>query len=293
MEAPEEFSAQTLKDLREAAATGGEPAVTGLVLGSGQNALAKAWGDPLVARDYRDIPGLPTPTVPGHDGRLLLVRIPIPAHAPGGELSEPENGHLVWIAQGRCHLYEGFNARETCAMVRLLAALGVRNLVLTNAAGCLNRYFTLSSWMLISDHINLLGQSPLTGGPHFIDMSSVYDRPWRSRVLAGASELSPPQTLHLGVYAAMAGPQFETPAEIRMLAKLGADAVGMSTVPEAIQARALDMHVLGLSCLTNWAAGIHSGELSHQEVLDTGRAGEPVLRQLLELAVNLAPETLG
>ena len=151
-----------------------------------------------------------------------------------------------------------------------MAGLGVKTLVLTNAAGTLNPQFAPGELMLLSDHINLLGTTPLLGGAHFHDMSAVYTLHLRDAFKAAARELALP--LHEGVYAAMLGPQYETPAEIRMLRTLGADAVGMSTVPEAIQARALGLEVLGLSILTNWAAGLGQTSLNHAEVVETGRS---------------------
>ncbi len=224
-----------------------------LVLGSGLGAVADALGIEAEAA-YADVPGLPQSKVPGHAGRFVLVR-------PGGR--------AVLIAQGRSHLYEGLSARDVTAGIRLMAGLGVKKLVLTNAAGALNPSFAPGQMMLISDHLNLLGASPLLGGPHFHDMSEVYSQRLRSVFRGTAAGLGIP--LHEGVYAAMLGPQYETPAEIRMLKAIGADAVGMSTVPEAIQARALGIEVAGLSILTNWAAGIQKQPLSHSEVVETGR----------------------
>lgn len=224
-----------------------------IVLGSGLGAVAESLGIE-VAVPYADVPGLPQSKVPGHAGRFVLVR---PA------------GRAVLIAQGRSHLYEGLSAQEITAGIRLMAELGVKTIVLTNAAGTLNPAFPPGQLMLMSDHINLLGASPLLGGPHFHDMSEVYSRRLRSVFREQAAGLG--LALHEGVYAAMLGPQYETPAEIRMLKAIGADAVGMSTVPEAIQARSLGIEAAGLSILTNWAAGIQSQPLSHGEVVETGK----------------------
>ena len=165
-----------------------------------------------------------------------------------------------------------------------MAGLGVKTLVLTNAAGTLNPQFAPGELMLLSDHINLLGTTPLLGGAHFHDMSQVYSFLLRDAFKAAARELALP--LHEGVYAAMLGPQYETPAEIRMLRTLGADAVGMSTVPEAIQARALGLDVLGLSILTNWAAGLGQTSLNHAEVVETGRSVIGDVTRLLSLALG-------
>ncbi len=208
--------------------------------------------------------GLPVSSVPGHEGRLVL-----------GELG----GRRVWLMQGRVHLYEGHDARAVTAGVRWLAQRGVRTLVLTNAAGCLNRSFAPGEWMMLSDHINLTGTSPLVGGPHFHDMSEVYSQPLRRALLDRAAARG--LILREGVYAGVTGPQYETPAEVRLLRALGADAVGMSTVLEAIQARALGMEIAGFSCLTNMAAGLSDGPLSHDEVTAAGHRAADSLCGLL------------
>ena len=225
----------------------------GVVLGSGLGWVAEAMGIEC-ALPYAEVPGLHAGTAPGHEGRLVLVR-------PGGV--------PVLIAQGRSHLYEGLDAQQVTAQVRVMHDLGVRVLMLTNAAGCLNTSFAPGELMLITDHLNLTGTSPLIGGPQFKDMTGVYSSRLSPLLLAAA--LREGFTLRQGVYAGLIGPQYETPAEIRMLRTLGADAVGMSTVLEAIQAHALDMEVVGLSTLTNWAAGIATEPLSHEDVMVTGR----------------------
>lgn len=226
---------------------------TAVILGSGLGDVADAFGVEAVL-PYGDAPGLSASTVPGHAGRFVL--------GCAGE-------NPILFAQGRRHLYEGLTARETTANVRFLSSLGIQRLVLTNAAGAIRSDLEVGGLMLITDHLNLLGDSPLTGGPHFHDMTEVYAAAWRDSFLQAADKLG--LTLHQGVYAAVRGPQYETPAEIRMLRTLGADAVGMSTVPEAIQARALGMEVVGISMLTNWAAGLGQGSLHHDEVVATGR----------------------
>jgi purine-nucleoside phosphorylase len=180
--------------------------------------------------------------------------------------------------KGRVHLYEGHSAREVTAGVRWLAAQGVGRLVLTNAAGTLNPDFAPGTWMLLADHLNLTGASPLDGA-EFIDLSTAYDANWRAEFRAAA--LAQHMPLAEGVYAGLRGPQYETPAEIRMLRVQGADAVGMSTVLETIQARALGLRVVGLSCLTNWAAGITPAPLDHQEVLATGHQAAAAMICLL------------
>ena len=239
-----------------------------IVLGSGLGAVASALGIEAEA-PYSDVPGLPASTVPGHAGRFVLVR---------------PSGRPLLIAQGRSHLYEGRSAHEITAGVRFMAGIGVKRLVLTNAAGTLNADFHPGRLMLLSDHINLQGTTPLLGGPHFHDMTEVYARLLRTIFRAAAGDAG--IALHEGVYAAMLGPQYETPAEIRMLRTLGADAVGMSTVPEAIQARALGMEVAGLSILTNWAAGMQTQPLNHAEVVETGRSVTDELARLLLAAVD-------
>lgn len=240
---------------------------TAVVLGSGLGSVAEAFGcEAQVA--FGAIPGLGAATVPGHAGRFVLGRI---------------EGRPVLMAQGRRHIYEGISAQDAAAGIRFMHGLGVRRVLLTNAAGALNRTFSVGGLMLITDHINLLGSSPLTGGPHFHDMSEVYHRAWRARILAAAGRLG--MTLHQGVYAAVPGPQYETPAEIRMLGILGADAVGMSTVPEAIQARMLGMEVAGISMLTNWAAGLAPQTLSHEEVVQVGGEASTHLTALLRQAI--------
>ena len=217
---------------------------------------------------FSEIPGLPQSKVAGHAGRFVFGKI---------------GGMLTVAAQGRVHLYEGHSAQDVTAGVRWMAERGVRQLVLTNAAGTCNTAFAPGSWMMLSDHLNLTHTSPLTGGPNFFDMSEIYTRRLRGHFAVFARELG--VTLHEGVYAGLLGPQYETPAEIRMFRTLGADAVGMSTVLEAIQARALGMEVAGFSCLTNWAAGLHPGELGHAEVLETGKRAAADLARVLSAAV--------
>lgn len=241
---------------------------TAVVLGSGLGGVVDAF-DVAQEVPYAEIPGLSASTVPGHAGRLVLVH-------------DAADRPLLF-ALGRRHLYEGLSAAEVAAGVRVLHGLGVRRLVLTNAAGCLNPAFAVGDLMLIRDHLNLLGDSPLRGGPHFHDMSEVYDAMWCRAFHEAAGRLG--QTLREGVYAAVLGPQYETPAEVRMLGRLGADAVGMSTVPEAIQARALGMQVAGVSMLTNWAAGLAPGNLHHDEVVAVGRAASTRLAALLQAAL--------
>lgn len=238
----------------------------GIVLGSGLGPFVEAI-ETQVGVSFNEVASLPASSVPGHAGRFVLGRV---------------GGKRVLIAQGRVHLYEGRTAREVTAFVRLMAALGARRLILTNAAGTLNREFAPGGWMMLKDHLNLTGTSPLVGGPNFIDMSEVYSVKLRAHFSAAAAEQGMP--LHEGVYASLLGPQYETPAEIRMLRAIGADAVGMSTVLEAIQGRALGMEVAAFSCLTNWAAGMQA-TLDHAEVLAVGKQSGATLAALFVKAL--------
>lgn len=253
--------AGAMKDLYAAAAAAAASVQTrdqrrprlGLVLGSGLGQLGDEVAAATVLR-YEEIAGLTATTVSSHAGRLVL-----------GELA----GQLVAVLQGRLHLYEGHAPAQVVLPVLLLWQLGVTGIILTNAAGGINPAFGEGALMLIADHLNLTGQNPLIGpedtrlGTHFVDMTNAYDPAWRAaaRRVGAAAGL----TLHEGVYAGLAGPSFETPAEIRALARLGADAVGMSTVLETIMARAVGLRVLGLSCITNLAAGL-GGPISHEDV---------------------------
>ena len=237
--------------------------IVGIVLGSGLGPLA----DRVLAERSASFAdeGLPVSKVKGHAGRFLFGKL---------------GGKSVIVMQGRVHLYEGHDASTLTAGVRWMHAQGVRHLILTNAAGTLDPSMSPGSWMMLSDHLNLTGTSPLEGGPNFIDMTEVYDAPTRERFHTLAEELG--MELHEGVYAGLRGPQYETPAEVRMLRTLGADAVGMSTVLEALQARALGMKVTAFSCLTNWAAGLTAATLDHGEVIETGAAAAAAMMDLLE-----------
>lgn len=235
--------------------------MTGIVLGSGLGPLAEAVA---VEREVSFAEaGLPASSVPGHSGKFVF-----------GDLA----GAPVVLMKGRVHLYEGHAPRDVTAGVRWMAEQGIKRLILTNAAGTLNPDFSPGSWMMLSDHLNLTGSSPLVGAD-FVDLTAAYDPEWRREFLAAASALGMP--LHEGVYAGLRGPQYETPAEIRMLRTLGADAVGMSTVLETIQARSLGLPVAAFSCLTNWAAGISSAPLDHHEVLETGKQSAQAMIGLL------------
>jgi purine-nucleoside phosphorylase len=244
-------------------------AETAIVLGSGLGPFAESLPQHFVC-GYEKIDGLPTSRVPGHAGRFLVTELA---------------GKPLLVAQGRVHLYEGWSAEEVVRHVDLMHAAGIKKLLLTNAAGTLNRAFEPGTWMTISDHINLTGHSPLRGGPNFIDMTNVYSPRIREIFHRSAKALG--VNLHEGVYVAMQGPQFETPAEIRMAQKIGADAVGMSTVHEATKARFLGIEVAGFSCLTNWGAGLSSAELAHEDVTAVGRQ---TAGQMVELLLHALPE---
>ncbi|MDH7484869.1 MAG: purine-nucleoside phosphorylase [Anaerolineae bacterium] len=246
----------------------------GVVLGSGLNPLAEEIAQADVI-PYEEIPYFPAATVEGHVGRLLLGLL---------------QGMPVLVMQGRVHYYEGYSMQQVTFPVRVMRTLGVHTLILTNAAGGLNPAFRAGDLMLITDHINLMGMTglnPLRGpndpalGPRFPDMSKVYDPGLRRLALRVAGELNIP--LQQGVYIGLAGPTFETPADIRFLRLIGADAVGMSTVPEAIVARHGSMRVLGISGISNVAIAEAdaAGEASHEEVLEAGRLLVPRLTALL------------
>ena len=236
-----------------------------IILGSGLNAIVQ---DPIESIDYAEFPEIPKPRIPGHAGKFSLCEI---------------SGVRVVFAQGRVHLYEGYSAGEVTANVRMLAHAGIKKLVVTNAAGALNEKFKPGDWMMINDHLNLTGTSPLIGCPDFLDLSNAYSPRLQKHFGNAAHKIG--VFLHQGVYAAVIGPQYETAAEVRMLKKLGADAVGMSTVLEVIQARALEMELAGFSCIANLATGLSSATLSHDEVLETGRKAAKDFSRILKEAL--------
>jgi purine-nucleoside phosphorylase len=232
---------------------------TGLVLGSGLGAFA----DDLTGATripYAQIPSFPRSTAVGHAGQMVI----------GKAGSVP-----VAAMQGRVHLYEGYSASEVAFPTRVLRHMGIRALILTNAAGGINTEYKQGALVVISDHINLQGQNPLVGpnderfGPRFPDMTQAYWKPYREIAVQAARKLG--KTVHQGIYAGLLGPSYETPAEIRYLRTIGADLVGMSTIPEVLAARHMGIKVLAVSCVTNMAAGILDQPLNHEEVLETGR----------------------
>jgi len=255
--------------------------VIGVVLGSGLGAFAEELSE-RAEIPYQEIPGWPRSTAVGHAGELVIGRLGATA---------------VAVMSGRAHLYEGHSVQAAAFGVRVLHSLGARGIVFTNAAGGVNVALERGGLVLISDHINLQGGNPLVGpnddslGPRFPDMSEAYSRAWRATAKAVASELCVP--IAEGVYAAMLGPSYETPAEIRFLRTIGADVVGMSTVPEVIVANHMGMKVLGISCVTNMAAGVlPDTKINHEEVLETGIMVRDTLTRLLKALVPRLAETL-
>jgi purine-nucleoside phosphorylase len=244
-----------------------------LVLGSGLGAFADSLRD-AVRIPYPDIPKFPQSTAIGHAGRLVIGKVGAVA---------------VAVMQGRVHLYEGYSAQQVAFPIRVLGRMGIRAVILTNAAGGIEVKYQQGALVLIRDHINLQGQNPLVGanderwGKRFPDMSYTYANEYREMARAEAARLG--IELHEGVYAGLLGPSYETPAEIKYLRTIGADLVGMSTVAEAIAARHMGTGVLGISCVTNMAAGILDQPLSEEEVIETGERVRPTLEALLRTVI--------
>jgi purine-nucleoside phosphorylase len=268
-------------------------AETAIILGSGLSSVIDlVHRKPLTMREkFEEIPysgfsEIPQPTVPGHAGRFVLGKI---------------DNQKVIFAQGRVHLYEGYSAREVASIVRVLAGAGIKRLILTNAAGAVNPKFKPGEWMIITDHINLTGTSPLVGrdtaspartrgrrtarravptnAAQFVDLTEAYSPRLREKFRAAARKID--MVLHDGVYAGVIGPQYETPAEVRRLQKLGGDAVGMSTVLEVIQARAVGLEVAAFSCLSNLGAGLAKEKLTHEQVLEVSKNAAADFAKLL------------
>lgn len=248
----------------------------GLILGSGLGLFVDDRIEVVGRLPYGEIEGFPVSTVPGHAGQFVFGHL---------------DGRRVICMQGRFHFYEGYRMDQLTLPVRMMHQLGVHTLFVTNAAGGINPSYVPGDFMLIHDHINFLGTNPLIGAVvdgdvRFPDMSEVYDKALRHEIREWAR--SQDIRLQEGVYLATTGPSFETPAEIRAFATLGADAVGMSTVPEAIVARQLGVRVIGISCITNAAAGISSGPLTHEEVAETADRVRLQFADLLAGAIALA-----
>ena len=248
-----------------------------IVLGSGLGAFAEEFED-SVSLPYREIPGFVSSTAEGHVGSLVIGKVA---------------GVPVMAMQGRVHYYEGYTLEEVTFAIRTFKLLGINTLILTNAAGGIDVQLTQGALMVISDHLNLMGVNPLRGrnderfGPRFPDLTEVYSRELQELASEEAKALD--ITVRRGIYAALAGPTYETPAEIHMLRAFGADAVGMSTVPEAIVARHMGMNVLGISCITNMAAGISENPINHAEVMETGQKVHDTFTQLLRRVIAKLP----
>ena len=245
-----------------------------IILGSGLGAFADDFEN-AVSIPYEDITGFPRSTAKGHAGRLVVGKIDqVPLMA----------------MQGRVHFYEGYSLEQVTFPIRVFKLLGIKTLILTNASGGVNVQFSQGALMIISDHLNLLGDNPLRGpndtrfGPRFPDMTAVYSPELQEIVIEEAKALN--VEVRRGIYAALAGPSYETPAEIHLMRTLGADAVGMSTVPEAIVARHMDLEVLGISCITNMAAGISDEPINHDDVMATGDRVRETFTQLLRKVVG-------
>src|SRR6266568_3726873 len=247
----------------------------GIVLGSGLGAVADAVHDPVIV-PYDKIPHFPKSTVEGHSGRIVAGLL---------------GGAQVIVMQGRVHFYEGYSLKQITFPMRVLGSLGIKAVVLTNAAGGIAEGYRVGQLVLIADHINMMGWNPLVGpneprlglkragaGQRFFDMTEAYSK--RLRTIAAQAAEQDGMTLDEGVYLAVSGPSFETPAEIRAFRSMGATLVGMSTVPETIVARHMGIEVLGISCVTNLAAGLSSAPLSHSEVFEAGRQVERKLSGL-------------
>lgn len=241
-----------------------------LILGSGLGVLAEEIEDSTVIK-YEDIPNFPVSTVEGHAGQFVVGRL--------------EN-KKVMAMQGRFHYYEGYSMQEIALPIRVMYKLGIENLLVTNAAGGINRNFDPGNFMIIQDHINLMGDNPLKGenfeefGPRFPDMSEIYNEELRD--LAEKVAVENKIQIVKGIYAGLEGPSYETPAEIRYLRGAGADAVGMSTVPETITANHMGMNILGISCITNMAAGVLPKPLDHKEVIEIADRVKPKFSTLVK-----------
>ena len=250
-----------------------EPRIA-VVLGSGLGGFADDFEEP-VAIPYDEIPGFVRSTAQGHAGKLVIGKI---------------DGIPVLAMQGRLHYYEGYSLEEVTFPVRTFGLLGIKTLVLTNASGGINVQLSQGALMVISDHVNLMGVNPLRGpnddrfGPRFPDMSAVYSPELQEVVVEEAKAIG--IEVRRGIYGALSGPSYETPAEIHLLRNLGADAVGMSTVPEAIVARQMGLEVLGISCITNMAAGISDEPINHEEVMATGDRVRETFTELLRNVIG-------
>ncbi len=248
---------------------------TGVVLGSGLGDFAESLENKVII-PYQNIPHFKKAKIKGHAGNFVSGLIA---------------GKPVAVLQGRYHFYEGHDIRDVVFPVRVLCSLGIKNIIITNAAGGINSNFVPGDFMVISDHLNLMGDNPLIGdndknlGPRFPDMSKIYDSEISDKILSVARSMG--ISIKSGVYAGLKGPSYETPAEIRMLKTIGADSVGMSTVPESIAAKHMGMKIAGISCITNYAAGITDQPLDHKEVTETADKVKKNFIALLKGVVKL------
>ena len=269
------------KELREAsdiikARGGGSPDIA-LILGSGLSSIAKELED-IISISYEDLPGFPVPTAPGHVSQMVI-----------GELE----GHRVMVLMGRFHYFEGYEMAQIVHPIRLLKVLGCPRLLLTNAAGGINRSFSVGNLMLITDHINFAGQNPLIGkndenfGPRFPDMSYCWSEELNQTIRNAAANRG--ISLREGVYIWFTGPSFETPAEIRMASIIGGDVAGMSTVPEVIAATHCGIQTAGISCISNMAAGILNQPITAEEVIETGAKVSADFKALIKEFLRLLP----
>jgi len=240
----------------------------GIILGSGLGKLVEEFENP-VSIGFADIPNFPVPAVEGHKGEVVA-----------GSLA----GVPVLVFSGRAHYYEGYTMEEVCFPVRVMSELGVETVIITNAAGAVNETYSPGDIVIIADHINLMGDNPLRGTTYFIDMTEAYSHELREVAHDVADDLG--LKLNEGVYLVLSGPSFESPAEIRMMRIMGADLVGMSTIPEVIMANKLGMKVLGLSMVTNMAAGITGRPLTHREVIQATRKAADKFKRLVRGVVE-------
>jgi purine-nucleoside phosphorylase len=252
-----------------------------VVLGSGLGSFADSLPD-AVRISYEEIPHFPRSTATGHAGQLVIGTV---------------NGIPVLVMHGRVHLYEGYSAQEVAFPVRVFGCMGLKAMILTNAAGGINPQYRQGALVLVKDHINLQGQNPLVGpnfdalGPRYPDMTDAYSERLRRFALEEKQQVG--GDLYEGVYAAVLGPSYETPAEIRFLQAIGADLVGMSTVPEVIAARQMNLEVLAISCVTNMAAGLSGGKIIHEEVLATGERVRGKFLALIRAVLPKISQALG
>lgn len=259
------------------------PPKTAIVLGSGLGAFSESLKN-SVAVSYADIPHMPASKVPGHAGQWVC--------------GETQSGQAVLVAQGRIHYYEGHDYPTVTLPIRIMKELGITHVILTNAAGSVNPDFLPGDFMLLSDHINLTGESPLRGlfgeklGQQFVDMSEPYVRSVNLALLKICKKQKPKLRIHQGVYCGLTGPNYETPAEVQLLGKLGADAVGMSTVPECLVARQAGLKVSGISCITNLGCGLSNQPLNHEEVGDMAKKRAPDFCWVLEEMVKVIQNKL-